>query len=59
MKDNPKGTYLVMVANHAFTIMDGEVFDWSGNAFKPNRKVQSAYLLEAQKTNIGKQLTLF
>lgn len=59
MKDNPKGTFLVMVANHALTIKDGEVFDWGGNAFKPNRKVQSAYLLEAKKTNIGKQLKLF
>ena len=57
IKDNPKGTYMVMVAKHALTIKDGEVFDWDGMKFKPTRKVESAYELTSKQKNI--QLSLF
>ena len=58
IKDNPKGRFIVMVAKHALTIIDGEVFDWNGNKFKPTRKVQSAYMVEVKNDN-NKQLNLF
>ena len=51
------GTYLVMIANHALTVKDGEVYDWKGNTFKPTTKVISAYEL-IEKENSG-QLSLF
>ena len=51
------GTYLVMIANHALTVKDGEVFDWNSNKFKPTTKVLSAYEL-IEKENSG-QLSLF
>ncbi|MGI9311939.1 MAG: hypothetical protein ACR2O9_00165, partial [Alphaproteobacteria bacterium] len=57
IKDNPKGTYVVGVANHALTIKDGEVFDWNNNKFKPTRKVQSAYEIKSKKSET--QLSLF
>ena len=52
-----KGTYLVMIANHALTVKDGEVYDWKYNMFKPTSKVMSAYEL-IEKDNSG-QLSLF
>lgn len=52
-----KGTYLVLIANHALTVKDGEVFDWVSNTFKPTTKVNSAYEL-IEKENSG-QLSLF
>ena len=52
-----KGTYLVMIANHALTVKDGEVYDWDNNKFKPTTKVLSAYEL-IEKENSG-QLSLF
>ena len=57
IQSHPKGTYLVMVAEHALTIKDGEVLDWGSNKFLPIRKVQSAYKIEEQKKEI--QLSLF
>ena len=57
IKDNPKGKFLVMVAGHALTIIDGEVFDWGNNKFKPTRKVQAAYELKGNEKEI--QLSLF
>lgn len=60
VKDNSKGTYLVMVAKHALTVKDGEVLDWDTNKFLPTRKVQSAYKLTPKSSNhMGKQLNLF
>ena len=60
VKDNSKGTYLVMVAKHALTVKDGEVLDWDTNKFLPTRKVQSAYKLTPKSGNhMGKQLNLF
>jgi len=57
IKDNPKGSFVVSVANHALAIKDGEVFDWDNNKFKPSRKVQSAY--EVTSTKVNTQLELF
>ena len=57
IQDNPKGTYLVMIANHALTVKDGEVYDWKGNTYKPTTKVTAAYEL-IEKGNSG-QLSLF
>lgn len=51
------GTYLVMIANHALTVKDGEVYDWKGNTYKPTTKVTAAYEL-IEKGNSG-QLSLF
>jgi hypothetical protein len=60
IKDNPKGTYMVMIAGHALTIKDSEVYDWKAGAFKPSRKVQAAYKIESMSNNkIGTQLKLF
>lgn len=56
--DHPKGTYMVMVAKHALTVKDGEVYDWNGNKYLPTRKVQAAYKL-TPKNSFGKQLSLF
>ena len=58
IQDNPKGNYLVMIANHALTVKDGEVFDWKSNRFKPTTKVQSAYELIEKENKFG-QLSLF
>ena len=57
IQDNPKGVYMVMIANHALTVKDGEVFDWKTNTFKPTTKVTAAYEL-IEKDNSG-QLSLF
>ena len=52
-----KGTYLIMIANHALTVKDGEVYDWKTNTFKPTTKVTAAYEL-IEKDSSG-QLSLF
>ena len=52
-----QGTYLVMVANHALTVKNGEVLDWDTNAYLPTRKVQSVY--EIIDNRVGAQLELF
>ena len=52
-----KGTYLIMIANHALTVKDGEVYDWKTNTYKPTSKVTAAYEL-IEKENSG-QLSLF
>ena len=57
VKDNPKGTFLVMVAKHALTIKDGELMDWDSNKFEPTRKVMDAY--ELKNKNQAVQLSLF
>lgn len=58
IQTNPKGTYLVMIAGHALTVKDGEVFDWTSNRFKPTTKVQAAYELIEKENKFG-QLSLF
>lgn len=55
IESHPKGTYLVTVANHALTVKDGEVLDWSSNKFLPTRKIQNAYKID----NKNAQLSLF
>jgi len=57
IKDNPSGIFMVMVAGHALAIIDGEVYDWNNNKFKPTRKVQAAYEIKETKNEI--QLSLF
>ena len=57
IQDNSKGRYIVMIANHALSVIDGEVYDWNSNKFKPTTKVLSAYEL-IEKENSG-QLSLF
>jgi len=46
-----------MIANHALTVKEGEVYDWDNNKFKPTTKVVTAYEL-IEKDNSG-QLSLF
>ena len=57
VQSHPVGTFLVMVANHALCIKDGELLDWDSNKFQPTRKVVSAYRLSTK--GIDNQLTLF
>ena len=57
IKTNPKGTFIVLVAKHAFTIKDGVLIDNQGEEFRPTRKVQSAYRVIEE--TIDPQLTLF
>jgi len=57
IESHMKGTYLVMIANHALTVKEGEVYDWDNNKFKPTTKVVTAYEL-IEKDNSG-QLSLF
>jgi hypothetical protein len=46
MQSHPKGSFVVTVANHAVAVINGELEDWSSNAFQPTRKVLSAYKIE-------------
>ena len=57
IKSNPVGTYIVLVAQHAFTIKDGVLIDNRGEEFRPTRKVQSAFKVAAKQPEI--QLSLF
>jgi hypothetical protein len=57
IKDNSKGTYIVLVAGHAFTIEDGVLIDNRGEEFRPTRKVTGAYKVEREV--IDNQLQLF
>ena len=42
-KDKPKGTYMVLVSKHAFTIKEGTLIDNHGEEWRPTRKVIGAY----------------
>jgi hypothetical protein len=57
IKDNSRGTYIVLVAGHAFTVKDGVLIDNIGEEFRPTRKVQGAYRVIEE--TIDNQLTLF
>ena len=57
IQDNPKGTFMVLVAKHAFVIKDGVLIDNRGEEFRPTRKVQDAFRVTA-KVESG-QLSLF
>ena len=57
VESHPVGNYIVTVAGHALAVIDGELADWSKEAFKPTRKVQAAYRVAPQQ--IVSQLNLF
>ena len=57
IKSNPKGTFIVLVSKHAFTIKDGVLIDNQGEEFRPTRKVQSAYRVIEE--TVDPQLKLF
>ena len=57
IKDNPKGTFILGVSKHAFTIKDGILIDNRDEEFRPTRKVQSAFKITPVVRNA--QLSLF
>ena len=57
IKDNPKGTFIVGVSKHAFTVKDGVLIDNVGEEWRPTRKVDSAF--EIKDKNEVIQLSLF
>ena len=59
IKSNPKGTFIVLVAGHAFTIKDGVLIDNIGEEFRPTRKVQGAIEVKTIDTSAPVQLSLF
>lgn len=58
IKDNPKGTFIVGVSKHAFTVKDGVLIDNAGEEFRPTRKVDSAYQVKSDSKE-AIQLSLF
>ena len=46
---HPKGTYYVLVSNHAFTVKDGELLDHSSFGNMPTRKVLEAFEVKGEK----------
>ena len=54
----PKGTFIVGVAGHAFTIKDGQLIDNAGEEFRPTRKVNMAFKITPEQVE-SNQLTLF
>ena len=59
IKSNPIGTFIVLVAGHAFTIKDGVLIDNQGEEFRPTRKVQGAVSVKTTNKNEAIQLSLF
>lgn len=57
IKDNPKGTFILGVSKHAFTIKDGQLIDNVGEEFRPTRKVESAFKITPEVEDV--QLSLF
>lgn len=57
IESHQKGTYVVLVANHAICIKNGELCDWNNLTFKPTRKVIKAFKLEEKNKFV--QLSLF
>ena len=57
IKDNPKGTFIVGVSKHAFTVKDGVLIDNAGEEFRPTRKVDMAFKITPKVENV--QLSLF
>ena len=49
IKDFTRGTYLVFVANHVFTVMDGMLIDNNGEEYRPTRKVIDAVKVEVKE----------
>lgn len=52
-----KGTFLVFVSNHVFTVKDGVLIDNYGEEFRPTRKVLSAFEVNVVPNEV--QLELF
>lgn len=52
-----KGTFLVFVSNHVFTVKDGVLIDNYGEEFRPTRKVLNAVKVEVLPREV--QLELF
>ena len=59
IKDNPRGSFVVSVAEHAFAIVDGVLIDNVGEEFRMTRKVLSAIQVKAEDLSKPSQLTLF
>ena len=59
IKDNSKGTYVVLVSKHAFTVKDGVLIDNVGEEFRPTRKVKGAFCLNKVEDTTDVQLSLF
>ena len=59
IKDNPRGSFMVSVAEHAFAIVDGVLIDNIGEEFRMTRKVLSAIQVKAEDLSKPSQLTLF
>lgn len=57
IKDNARGTYIVLVAKHAFVVKDGVLIDNRGEEFRPTRKVTDAFAVTAKQPEV--QLSLF
>jgi len=57
VQSHPKGNYIVTVAKHAVAVIDGELADWGIEAFRPTRKVLSAYKIVPEIRTL--QLSLF
>lgn len=58
IKTFQKGTFIVGVAGHAFTVKDGVLVDNMGEEFRPTRKVTSAFAIDAPAL-ASNQLSLF
>ena len=58
IKSNPRGTFIVLVSGHAFSVVDGVLIDNVGEEFRPTRKVKSAFKIDI-KAAPGLQLKLF
>jgi len=58
IESHKTGSYIVTVSGHALTVKDGELLDWDAMAYKPTRKVQTAYKIEPVREKVV-QLSLF
>ena len=53
ISSHPKGTYIVLVAKHAFTVKDGELLDHDSFGNQPTRKVLNAFQVVGEKVSNG------
>jgi len=58
IESNPRGRFIVTVAGHALSVINGELQDWDSMKFKPTRKVLSAYEIKPELEQ-PRQLSLF
>ena len=59
IQDNSKGTYVVLVSKHAFTVKDGVLIDNVGEEFRPTRKILGAFSMKLVEDKSDAQLSLF